>query len=63
MSTTATAATLRMPDNPWIFSVSELSTPGAPAFQGEHNEDLERALMPEDQIRDMQQRNVVLSRR
>jgi crotonobetainyl-CoA:carnitine CoA-transferase CaiB-like acyl-CoA transferase len=56
--------TLRMPGNPWIFSRSELPAPGAPAFQGEHNEQILRELcMPEDQIRDMQKRNVLLSRR
>jgi CoA:oxalate CoA-transferase len=56
--------TLRMPGNPWIFSSSELPAPGAPAFQGEHNEEILGELcMPEDQIRDMQQRNVLLSRR
>jgi crotonobetainyl-CoA:carnitine CoA-transferase CaiB-like acyl-CoA transferase len=35
-----------------------------PAYQGEHNEDvLKRLDVPEDQIRDMQQRNILLSRR
>ena len=56
--------TLRMPGNPWIFSLSELPAPGAPAFQGEHTEEILKELsMPEDRIRDMQQRNVLLSRR
>src|SRR6266403_3161690 len=32
--------TVRMPGNPWIFSRSELPAPGAPAFQGEHNEEI-----------------------
>src|SRR5262249_11524526 len=32
--------TMRMPGNPWIFSQSELPAPGAPAYQGEHNEDI-----------------------
>ena len=56
--------TLRMPGYPWIFSLSELPAPGTPAFQGEHNEEILKELsMPEDRIRDMQQRNVLLSRR
>jgi CoA:oxalate CoA-transferase len=56
--------TLRMPGNPWIFSHSELPAPGAPAFQGEHNEDILKELqIPEQKIQDLQQRNIVLSRR
>jgi CoA:oxalate CoA-transferase len=56
--------TLRMPGNPWIFSRSELPAQGAPAFQSEHNEEILKELcMPADRIRDMQQRNVLLSRR
>lgn len=56
--------TLRMPGNPWIFSLSELPAPGVPAFQGEYNEEILKKLrLPEDRIRDMQQRNVLLSRR
>lgn len=53
-----------MPGNPWIFSLSELPAPGVPAFQGEYNEEILKKLrLPEDRIRDMQQRNVLLSRR
>jgi len=56
--------TLRMPGNPWIFSRSELPPPGAPAFQGEHNEDILKELqIPEHKIQDLQQRSIVLSRR
>lgn len=56
--------TLRMPGNPWIFGRAELPAPGVPAFQGEHNEDILKELgMPEDRVRDMQHRNVLLSRR
>jgi len=56
--------TVRMPGNPWIFSRSELPAPGAPAYQGEHNEDiLKRLDVPESTIREMQQRNILLSRR
>jgi crotonobetainyl-CoA:carnitine CoA-transferase CaiB-like acyl-CoA transferase len=56
--------TLRMPGNPWIFSRSELPVPGAPAFQGEHNEDILKELdIPEHRIQDLQQRSIVLSRR
>jgi CoA:oxalate CoA-transferase len=55
---------LRMPGNPWIFSRSELPAPGSAAFQGEHNEQILRELCtPEDRIRDLQDRNVLLSRR
>lgn len=56
--------TLRMPGNPWIFSRSELPPAGVPAYQGEHNEEILKELcMPEDRIRDMQQRNMILNRR
>ena len=56
--------TLRMPGNPWIFSRSKLPPPGAPAFQGEHNEDILKELhIPEHKIQDLQQRSIVLSRR
>jgi CoA:oxalate CoA-transferase len=56
--------TVRMPGNPWIFSRSELPAPGAPAYQGEHNDEILKELsVPEDSIRDLQQRNVLLSRR
>jgi CoA:oxalate CoA-transferase len=56
--------TLRMPGNPWIFSRSELPAPGAPAFQGEHNEDILKELqIPEQKIQDLQQRKIVISRR
>jgi CoA:oxalate CoA-transferase len=56
--------TVRMPGNPWIFSRSELPAPGAPAYQGEHNDEILKELsVSEDSIRDLQQRNVLLSRR
>jgi CoA:oxalate CoA-transferase len=56
--------TVRMPGNPWIFSRSELPAPGAPAYQGEHNDEILKELsVPKDSIRDLQQRNVLLSRR
>ena len=56
--------TVRMPGNPWIFSRSELPVPGAPAFQGEHNEEIlmERKLSA-DEIADLKKRKVLLSRR
>ena len=56
--------TVRMPGNPWIFSQSELPRPGAPAYQGEHNEDILKELqVPEQKIKDLQTRNILLSRR
>ncbi|QPF85437.1 CoA transferase [Bradyrhizobium genosp. L] len=56
--------TVRMPGNPWIFSHSELPSPGAPAYQGEHNEDILGQLdVSSDTVRDLQQRNILLSRR
>ncbi len=56
--------TVRMPGNPWIFGKSELPPPGVPAYQGEHNEDILKQLdVPESEIRDLQQRNILLSRR
>jgi crotonobetainyl-CoA:carnitine CoA-transferase CaiB-like acyl-CoA transferase len=56
--------TVRMPGNPWIFSRSQLPSPGSPAFQGEHNEAIlaERNIAP-DRIADLQKRKVLLSRR
>jgi len=55
---------VRMPGNPWIFSRSELPLPGMPAYQGEHNEDiLGRLDFAPERIRDLQQRNILLSRR
>lgn len=56
--------TVRMPGNPWIFSRSKLPQPGAPAFQGEHNEQIlaGRNISPE-KIADLQKRRVLLSRR
>mgnify|MGYP005811747227 CR=1 FL=1 len=56
--------TVRMPGNPWIFSRSKLPTPGAPAYQGEHNEEIlmERSVDPKA-IDDMQRRKILLSRR
>jgi crotonobetainyl-CoA:carnitine CoA-transferase CaiB-like acyl-CoA transferase len=56
--------TVRMPGNPWIFSRSELPAPGAPAFQGEHNEEILKELhVPEARIRDLQERSILLNRR
>ena len=56
--------TLRMPGNPWIFSSSDLPAPGAPAYQGEHNEEILNELkIPQERVRDMQQKNIILSRR
>lgn len=54
----------RMPGNPWRFSQSTLPAPGIPAFQGEHNEEilLENNVLP-SLIKDLQERNVLLSRR
>jgi CoA:oxalate CoA-transferase len=55
---------LRMPGNPWIFSRSELPPPGAPAFQGEHNEEILKELqISEEAIQDFRHRSIVLSRR
>jgi CoA:oxalate CoA-transferase len=56
--------TVRMPGNPWIFSRSELPAPGVPAYQGEHNEEILKQLcVPEERIRELLQRNVLLERR
>ena len=56
--------TTRMPGNPWRFSESILPSPGIPAFQGEHNEEiLLENNVPESRIKDLQQRKVLLSRR
>ena len=53
-----------MPGNPWIFSGSTLPAPGVPAFQGEHNHEiLTEANVPEEVIKDLQQRRILLSRR
>ncbi|VIO70332.1 CaiB/BaiF CoA transferase family protein [Bradyrhizobium ivorense] len=55
---------VRMPGNPWIFSRSELPSPGVPAYQGEHNEDILGQLdIAPERIRDLQQRNILLSKR
>ena len=55
---------LRMPGNPWIFGRSELPTPGAPAYQGEHNEEILKELqVPEHKIRDLEKGNIILNRR
>ena len=55
--------TVRMPGNPWIFSRSELPPPGAPAYQGEHNDEIlaERNVDP-DKVADLKRRKVLLSR-
>jgi CoA:oxalate CoA-transferase len=56
--------TVRMPGNPWIFSRSELPPPGAPAFQGEHNEEiLTEQNVDAEKVADMKRRKVLLSRR
>jgi crotonobetainyl-CoA:carnitine CoA-transferase CaiB-like acyl-CoA transferase len=56
--------TLRMPGNPWIFGRSELPRPGAPAYQGEHNEEILRELqVPEHEIRDLEKRSIIFRRR
>jgi crotonobetainyl-CoA:carnitine CoA-transferase CaiB-like acyl-CoA transferase len=56
--------TVRMPGNPWIFSRSELPPPGAPAYQGEHNEEILKGLqVPEHKIQDLEKRNIILNRR
>jgi crotonobetainyl-CoA:carnitine CoA-transferase CaiB-like acyl-CoA transferase len=56
--------TLRMPGNPWIFSRSELPPPGAPAYQGEHNEQILKELeVPEHKIRALEKRNIILKQR
>jgi CoA:oxalate CoA-transferase len=56
--------TVKMPGNPWIFSRAELPSPGIPAFQGEHNDEVlsEQNLSPE-QLADLKKRRVLLSRR
>jgi crotonobetainyl-CoA:carnitine CoA-transferase CaiB-like acyl-CoA transferase len=55
---------VRMPGNPWIFSRSELPAPGAPAYQGEHNEEILRELhVPKENIRNMQEKSILLGRR
>jgi CoA:oxalate CoA-transferase len=56
--------TVRMPGNPWIFSRSQLPPPGIPAFQGEHNDEIlaERRVPPDD-IADMKERRILLSRK
>jgi crotonobetainyl-CoA:carnitine CoA-transferase CaiB-like acyl-CoA transferase len=56
--------TVKMPGNPWIFSRAELPSPGIPAFQGEHNDEVlsEQNLTPE-QLADLKKRRVLLSRR
>jgi CoA:oxalate CoA-transferase len=56
--------TVRMPGNPWKFSRSELPPPGAPAFQGEHNEEiLGEQKVDVEKVADMKRRKVLLSRR
>lgn len=55
--------TTPMPGNPWRFSQSVLPPPGVPAFQGEHNEEiLLENKVPASQIKELQQRGVLLSR-
>lgn len=56
--------TVRMPGNPWIFSKSQLPAPGAPAFQGEHNDEiLQQFEISTDNVRSMRQRNIIVDRR
>jgi crotonobetainyl-CoA:carnitine CoA-transferase CaiB-like acyl-CoA transferase len=53
-----------MPGNPWIFGGSTLPPPGVPAFQGEHNHEiLSEVNVPEEVIKDLRQRRILLSRR
>ena len=55
---------LRMPGNPWIFSRSELPSPGVPAYQGEHNREILHGMqLSESQVLEMEKRNVLLTRR
>jgi crotonobetainyl-CoA:carnitine CoA-transferase CaiB-like acyl-CoA transferase len=56
--------TTPMPGAPWIFSGAELPTPGAPAFQGEHNTEIcaEAKVAPEA-IQSLKDRHILLSRR
>lgn len=56
--------TTLMPGAPWIFSDAELPTPGAPAFQGEHNAEIcaEAKVAPET-IQSLKDRRILLSRR
>jgi hypothetical protein len=50
--------------NPWIFSGPTLLTSGVPAFQDEHNvEILFEANVPDQVIKDLQRRHILLSRR
>jgi CoA:oxalate CoA-transferase len=52
-----------MPGNPRSFSHSQLPVPGAAAFQGEHNKEILKQLhVPEEEICEMQQRNIIVSR-
>jgi CoA:oxalate CoA-transferase len=56
--------TVRMPGNPWIFGQSELPSPGLPPYQGEHNEEILKGLqVSNDEIRDLEKRSILLSRR
>ena len=56
--------TVAMPGNPWIFSKSTLPQPGAPAFQGEHNDEILRLIeVPETDIEALRERRITLSRR
>ena len=43
---------------------AELPPPGAPAYQGEHNEEILKELqVPEHKIRDLEKGNIILNRR
>jgi CoA:oxalate CoA-transferase len=53
-----------MPGNPWIFSEATLPSPGVPAFQGEHNHEILTEInVPEETIKELQERRILLSRR
>ena len=56
--------TTPMPGNPWLFGRSILPPPGAPAFQGEHNEEIlgECGVSPE-RIAALRAQRILLSRR
>jgi CoA:oxalate CoA-transferase len=57
-------STVRMPGNPWKFSRSNLPLPGSPAYQGEHNRVILTGLqVAEHRIRELEERNILLSRR
>jgi CoA:oxalate CoA-transferase len=55
---------VKMPGNPWIFSKSNLPTPGIPAFQGEHNGEILAELnIPAERIEELRKQRVLVRRR